>query len=127
LDAVSKTPEGINPVELGRSAVPGPGDFVSVSPEFRVRLPGELRGRRHQTLRKERNWRKQGVLGVDMEMSALLAVARYHRLSSVCLLVVSDKHDLEEGGEWRWGGHDLAVSREQALRLFTDFIGMIAT
>jgi len=75
-----------------------------------------------QTLKKERRWREQGILGVDMEMSALLAVAKFHDLPAVCLFVVSDKHVLEEESKWQWGGQELTDARARAVRLFVEFI-----
>jgi uridine phosphorylase len=75
-----------------------------------------------QTLRKERTWRTQGILCVDMEMSSLLAVAKFHKLPAVGLLVVSDKHVLEEDYKWQWGGQHLADSRTRAITLFIKFI-----
>lgn len=75
-----------------------------------------------QTLRKELNWRADGVLGVDMEMSALLTVARFRSIPAVSLLVVSDKHVLEENGQWHWGGQELTGARRLALKLFVEWI-----
>jgi len=75
-----------------------------------------------QTLNKERRWRDNGILGVDMETSALLAAAQFYGLPAVCLLVVSDKHVLEEESQWHWGGTTLKESHANAVRLFTQFI-----
>ena len=57
-----------------------------------------------------------------MEMSALLTVAHFHHLPAVSMLVVSDKHILEEKSQWYWGGQELAESRTVALNLFIEFI-----
>jgi nucleoside phosphorylase len=75
-----------------------------------------------QTLNKELSWRDEGILGVDMEMSALFTVANFYGLPAVCLLIVSDKHILEPGSKWRWGGEELAAKQVNALNLFVDFI-----
>jgi uridine phosphorylase len=75
-----------------------------------------------QTLKKELNWRVNGVLGVDMEMSALLTVAEYHQIPAVCLLVVSDKHDLGENAQWHWGGEVLERNRKIAIETFIEFV-----
>ncbi len=74
-----------------------------------------------QTLQTERDWRADGILGVDMEMSALLTVARYRNIPAVCLLVASDKHDLDGRTSWRWGGEDFARARNAAIELYVDF------
>lgn len=78
-----------------------------------------------QTLNKELGWKNKGILGVDMEMSALLAVARFHQLPAVSLLVVSDRHVLEEKSQWHWGGQKLTESRAMVLNLFIEFIKTI--
>lgn len=75
-----------------------------------------------QTLNKELSWRDEGILGVDMEMSALLTVASFYSLPAVCMLVVSDKHNLEPGGKWHWGGQNLVAKQANALNLLVDFI-----
>jgi len=80
-----------------------------------------------QTLMKERRWRQEGILGIDMEMSAMLAVARFHGLPAVSLLVASDKHVLDGKSTWHWGGQELATSRGRALKLFVRFIGTAKT
>lgn len=80
-----------------------------------------------QTLNREICWREEGVLGVDMEMSALLTVAAFHGLESVCLLVVSDKHQLDPNTAWNWGGAKLEESRVRVLNLFVEFIRTYGT
>jgi uridine phosphorylase len=74
-----------------------------------------------QTLRKELCWRAEGVLGVEMELSALLTVARYHRIPAVGLLVVSDKHDLDGETQWRWGASEFGAKRLKAIDVLIDF------
>lgn len=74
-----------------------------------------------QTLRKERRWRDEGILGVDMEMSALLTVARYHGIPAVGLLIVSDKHDLDGAKAWTWGGDEMRARRLEAVDLIIEF------
>jgi len=75
-----------------------------------------------QTLNKERGWRDEGIIAVDMEMSAMLAVAQFHKLPAVSVLVVSDKHILKEQSEWNWGGQKLVEARAKMIRLFAEFI-----
>lgn len=74
-----------------------------------------------QTVRKERRWRKQGILAVEMEMSALLTVAQYHAVAAVGLLIVSDKHDLDGDTPWKWGGREMRAKRLRAIDLMIDF------
>ena len=78
-----------------------------------------------ETITKELNWRSKGVLGVDMEVSALFTVAQYHRIPAVALLIVSDTHELDENGDWHWGGKDLEDKCEIILRKYVDFIQTI--
>ena len=75
-----------------------------------------------QTLNKEISWRNKGILGVDMEMSALLTVAGFYGLPAVCMLVVSDKHTLEPETQWHWGGEELNRNRSRAVELLVTFI-----
>lgn len=75
-----------------------------------------------QTLNKELAWRQASVLGVDMEMSALLAVAQYHRIPAVGLLIVSDKHVLDPSAAWHWGGEELKKNKAVAIDMFVEFI-----
>jgi uridine phosphorylase len=79
-----------------------------------------------QTLNKELRWREQGILAVEMEMSALLAGARYHAIPAVGLLVVSDKHDLEGDTPWTWDEPGMRAGRQRAIDLMIDFAGRIA-
>ena len=55
-----------------------------------------------QTIETELTWRKDGILGVDMEMSAVFALCKYLTIPSVGLFVVSDTHDLTEKTDWEW-------------------------
>ncbi len=75
-----------------------------------------------QTVTKELGWRANEILAIDMEMSALLTVARYHQIPAVSLLVVSDKHDLKEGSQWHWGGETLQRNRKIAIDLLIGFM-----
>jgi purine-nucleoside phosphorylase len=43
-----------------------------------------------ETVRKVVRYRQEGILGVDMETSALFTVARYRGIDLACVLVVSD-------------------------------------
>lgn len=74
-----------------------------------------------QTIKKELRWRTEGILGVEMELSALLTVARHHEIPAVGLLVVSDKHDLEGESHWKWGAKDFRAQRLKAIDLLIGF------
>ena len=75
-----------------------------------------------QTLNLERHWQKEQILGVDMEMSALLAVSEYHHVPAMSVLVVSDVHQLEENAAWEWGGETRRASKKRILDLLLDYI-----
>ena len=75
-----------------------------------------------QTLNLERHWQKEGILGVDMEMSALLTVSEYHHVPAMSVLVVSDVHQLEEGAMWKWGGVTRRASKKRILDLLLDYV-----
>lgn len=56
-----------------------------------------------QTFYKEALWRGKGCVGVDMETSALFSVGKYLDLNVASVLMVSDKHPIQEGyGVWEW-------------------------
>lgn len=56
-----------------------------------------------QTFYKERLWREQGAVGVDMETSALFSVGAYLNVKVVSILMASDKHPMDENGHsWQW-------------------------
>ena len=55
-----------------------------------------------QTINTELTWRKNGILGVDMEMSAVFALCEHLEIPCVGLFVVSDAHDLTEKMDWKW-------------------------
>jgi purine-nucleoside phosphorylase len=64
-----------------------------------------------ETAEKVRAYGERGILGVEMEMSALMAVAAYRRIRMAGLLVVSD-----ELFEMRWrSGFSSAILRESSL------------
>ncbi len=68
-----------------------------------------------ETREKYRRFKSMGVLSVDMETSAVFALAKYRRVDSGAALIVSDI--LAETG-WRQAWHDtsLTTSRELLLR-----------
>jgi uridine phosphorylase len=69
-----------------------------------------------ETVGQVAHWQARGVLGVDLDLAALLAVGQYRRVPVAALLVVSD----ELGGlRWRPGHRTAACrrAREQAARL----------
>lgn len=56
-----------------------------------------------QTFRKEAAWRARGCVGVDMETSAVLTVARSLGLEAGAALIASDKHpESPEETPWAW-------------------------
>jgi len=56
-----------------------------------------------QTFYKENLWRENGAVGVDMETSAVLSVAKYLGLKAVALLMVSDIHPMApDAPKWEW-------------------------
>jgi uridine phosphorylase len=55
-----------------------------------------------QTLRKESLWRRKGIVGVDMETSAILAVGSFLGVAAAAVLVVSDVHDPAGVAPWAW-------------------------
>lgn len=74
-----------------------------------------------QTLNKEMRWRKDGILGIDMESSALLAVCSYYKIPAVSILIVSDKHNLNEKENWNWGSESFNAHRKKAIDLCIKF------
>lgn len=75
-----------------------------------------------QTYAKEAAWREVGCVGVDMESSALLAVARYHSLPAVSILLCSDRHPITEGSAaWNWGDANFEKARESFIRECVSF------
>lgn len=56
-----------------------------------------------QTFRKERLWRENGAVGVDMETSAVFSVSSYLGLKAAALLMVSDRHPTTpDAPKWEW-------------------------
>lgn len=56
-----------------------------------------------QTFYKEKLWREKGCVGVDMETSALFSVGKFLGLNVAAVLIVSDKHPMNQNGEkWQW-------------------------
>ena len=56
-----------------------------------------------QTFFKENLWRKKGIVGVDMETSALYSVGAYLGVKVVSILIASDKHPMRENSpSWKW-------------------------
>ncbi|MBE7547912.1 putative purine-nucleoside phosphorylase [Candidatus Kuenenia stuttgartiensis] len=74
-----------------------------------------------QTKAKELFWRKNGIIGVDMETSALLTVAGFHKIPAIGMLIVSDKHNLENDAPWKWGGNGFAKNQCKAINLLVEF------
>lgn len=74
-----------------------------------------------QTTQTELNWRHNGVLGVDMEMSAVFALCEYQKTQSVGLFIVSDAHDLTEAVDWEWNRVLFRRTLSDAIRMMLDF------
>ena len=77
-----------------------------------------------QTFAKEAAWREAGYVGVDMETSALLNVAKYYGMPAVAIHICSDRHPEAPGGDvWKWGSTDF---REQRRSFFDDVVRFAA-
>ncbi|MDG1839717.1 MAG: hypothetical protein P8J64_03150 [Dehalococcoidia bacterium] len=74
-----------------------------------------------QTTQTELNWRHNGVLGVDMEMSAVFALCEHQKTQSVGLFIVSDAHDLTEAVDWEWNRDLFRRTLIDAIRMMLDF------
>lgn len=80
-----------------------------------------------QTFKKEALWREKGCIGVDMESSALLAVARYYDIPAVTLLLASDKHPLSlDETDWKWGNPDFSEIKKQFIKEIIEFAKVVA-
>ncbi len=72
-----------------------------------------------ETIKQVAQFQEQGVLAVDMEASALFAVAAFRGVELAAMMVVSDElHALK----WKHGfrAPDFAQARDQALRLLLE-------
>lgn len=70
-----------------------------------------------QTLAREAVWRDAGCIGVDMETSALLNVAKYYGMPAVSVHICSDRRPEAPGGEtWKRGSEKFRDQR----RMFID-------
>jgi|TARA_B110000438_G_scaffold129560_1_gene125854 uridine phosphorylase len=74
-----------------------------------------------QTTQTELNWRRNKVIGVDMEMSAVFALCENQSALSVGLFIVSDAHDLTEIVDWEWNRELFRVALKDAIQLMLDF------
>jgi uridine phosphorylase len=74
-----------------------------------------------ETVYKVRNYQRYGLLGVDMEASALMTVASFREVAFVCILVVSDELGTLR---WRQGFRDPRYSKGLAhvTRTTVDFL-----
>jgi len=75
-----------------------------------------------ETRREIEMYQQQGILAVEMEMSALYTVARFRRMDLAGILVVSDELS---SSNWRPGfkQDQFVQSRETACRLVTELLG----
>jgi uridine phosphorylase len=105
-------------------------DYVHQTGQFQMHYGKTVStdGVYRQTRQKELHWREQGVLGVDMEASALLAVAQYYHIPAACVLMVSDKHPLDAPDVmWQWGNGAFDALRQQAIRCCVEMMSHLAT
>jgi purine-nucleoside phosphorylase len=69
-----------------------------------------------QTFYKEDYWRKMDCVGVDMEASALLSVSKYHGMEPIVILLVSDKHPINNQDEgWHWGSSNFDCIKDKFI------------
>lgn len=69
-----------------------------------------------QTFYKENYWRSKGCAGIDMEASALLSVSQYYGIEANVILLVSDRHPMnEEETGWDWGNSDFNSIKEKFI------------
>ncbi len=78
-----------------------------------------------ETVQKVLRYQRQGILGVDMETSALFTVARYRGIELACVLVVSD--DLSTL-QWVHGFRDTRfhTTRKQVLGAVLEALKMVS-
>ncbi len=71
---------------------------------------------------RARSLARQGVVAVDMEASAMWAVARLRKLRAASLFVVSDELS---GRDWLFGFDDprFLAAKKEALRIVADVVG----
>ena len=115
---VSLTPDEVL-VQALETAARDEGAQVTKGPLWTTDAPyRELRS-------KVQAYRSQGVLGVDMETSAMYALGLFRRVSVCNLLVVSD----ELGDEWRpaFGTPQLRAANEKAKRAVLRFLSAQAS
>lgn len=75
-----------------------------------------------QTYGKEVFWRQQGIVGVDMESSAILSVSRFYGVPAVSVMLCSDKHPLDENEiGWQWGNCDFDAIRKSFVDRVVEF------
>lgn len=79
-----------------------------------------------QTVKKELRWRREGILAVEMEMSAVFTVAEFHGIQAVGFVTISDEHDLEGNTPWRWDKEGMREGRSRAVDLLMDFAGRLS-
>lgn len=79
-----------------------------------------------QTFYKEQIWRNQGIVGVDMEASALLAVSEYYNIPAVAILLASDKHPQTENEmKWEWGNASFNKAKRDFIDKCVGFAGSL--
>jgi uridine phosphorylase len=74
-----------------------------------------------ETINKEKKWRDSFLLGVDMETSAILSVAHYYKIPAVSILLVSDKHYLDDSVEWNWGDRNFEKRKGEFISMLINY------
>ena len=78
-----------------------------------------------QTIQKEKEWLEDGIIGVDMETSALLSVCKYYHIPAVSILMVSDIHLLDDSKQWEWEINNLSEVKEKFIDLLIEYLKTI--
>lgn len=69
-----------------------------------------------QTFYKEEYWRRLGCAGIEMEASAFLSVSKYCGVESNVILLISDKHPVnQDNNAWEWGNLDFDIIKEKFI------------
>lgn len=80
-----------------------------------------------QTFAKEEAWRQAGCVGVDMEASAVLQVARFYGIRAAAALLCSDRHPMREGESvWQWGDPHFWETKRAFIRAIAECALQIA-
>jgi len=78
-----------------------------------------------ETINKERSWQNNGILGVDMESSAILSVCQYYKIPAVSILMVSDKHNFDDNSNWEWDIDSMESKKVKFIELLMSLAKII--